>query len=144
LPQIRRRAPSRAAQPHLGRHPHPLRYRPPQQPALRQAGLNGGRPRDCLATNRRLTASAPAASIARGRPFWTAREVDMVYLPKHFTETDPTVLAGIMEHHSFATLISHGERGLIASQLPFMYVRGEGPHGTLLCHLARPNPQIAD
>jgi len=68
----------------------------------------------------------------------------MVYLPKHFTETDPAVLAGIMEHHSFATLISHGESGLIASQLPFMYVREEGTHGTLLCHLARPNPQVAD
>jgi transcriptional regulator len=94
-----------------------------------------------------LTAGTPAASIAQPRPLkrsGAAREVDMVYLPKHFTETDPAILAGIMEQHSFATLISHGESGLIASQLPFMYVRGEGPHGTLLCHLARPNPQVAD
>jgi transcriptional regulator len=68
----------------------------------------------------------------------------MVYLPKHFTETDPSVLAELMAQHSFATLISHGDNGLIASQLPFMYARGEGAHGTLLCHLARPNPQVAD
>src|SRR5579859_5350223 len=68
----------------------------------------------------------------------------MVYLPKHFTEDDPAVLAGVIERNSFATLISHGKDGLIASQLPFMYERGDGPHGTLLCHLARPNPQVAD
>jgi transcriptional regulator len=73
-----------------------------------------------------------------------AHEVDMVYLPKHFTEADPSVLAEIIEGNSFATLISHGKDGLIASQLPFMYERASGPHGTLLCHLARPNPQVAD
>jgi len=73
-----------------------------------------------------------------------AREVDMVYLPKHFTETDPAVLAEIMERNSFATLVTHGKDGLIASQLPFMYERAAGVQGTLLCHLARPNPQVAD
>jgi transcriptional regulator len=73
-----------------------------------------------------------------------AREVDMVYLPKHFTEADPTVLAEVMERNSFATLVTHGKDGLIASQLPFMYNRAAGAQGTLLCHLARPNPQVAD
>ncbi len=68
----------------------------------------------------------------------------MVYLPKHFIEADPAVLADIMERNSFATLITHGADGLIASQLPFMYERGVGAQGTLLCHLARPNPQVAD
>ncbi len=71
------------------------------------------------------------------------REVDMVYLPKHFSESDPVVLAELIERNSFATLISAGEDGLIASHLPFMYRREAGPHGTLLCHLARPNPQVA-
>jgi transcriptional regulator len=68
----------------------------------------------------------------------------MVYLPKHFSESDPTVLADVIERNSFATLVTFGNDGLIASHLPFMYRREAGPHGTLLCHLARPNPQVAD
>jgi transcriptional regulator len=68
----------------------------------------------------------------------------MVYLPPHFRETRPEVLAEIIERNSFATLVTHGPGGLIASQLPFLYDAAEGPHGTLLCHLARPNPQVAD
>jgi len=73
-----------------------------------------------------------------------AREVAMVYLPKHFTESDPAELAGLMQRNSFATLVTCGDHGLIASQLPFMYRREAGQHGTLLCHLAKPNPQVAD
>ena len=68
----------------------------------------------------------------------------MVYLPQHFAETRPEILADVMRRASFATLVTHGEGGLIASQLPFIYDAGEGPHGTLLCHLARPNPQVED
>jgi transcriptional regulator len=68
----------------------------------------------------------------------------MVYLPKHFHEADASVLADVIERNSFATLITHGKDGLIASHLPFMYRRDEGAQGTLLCHLARPNPQVAD
>jgi transcriptional regulator len=68
----------------------------------------------------------------------------MVYLPKHFHEADPAVLADVIERNSFAMLVTHGADGLIASHLPFMYRRDEGAQGTLLCHLARPNPQVAD
>ena len=68
----------------------------------------------------------------------------MVYLPKHFTETRSAELAGLMQRYSFATIVTQGDGGLIASQLPFMYRAEEGPHGTLLCHLAKPNPQVDD
>ncbi|MBV9521829.1 MAG: FMN-binding negative transcriptional regulator [Alphaproteobacteria bacterium] len=68
----------------------------------------------------------------------------MVYLPKHFAETRRDSLSDIISRYSFATVVTHGGNGLIASQLPFLYEPAEGPHGTLLCHLARPNPQVED
>ncbi|HZS82525.1 MAG TPA: FMN-binding negative transcriptional regulator [Stellaceae bacterium] len=68
----------------------------------------------------------------------------MVYLPKHFAETRPEILAELMRRNSFATIVTHGAGGLIASQLPFIYDAEAGPRGTLLCHLARPNPQVED
>jgi len=70
--------------------------------------------------------------------------IAMVYLPKHFAETRCAELAGLMQRYSFATIVTAGEGGLIASQLPFMYRAEEGEHGTLLCHLAKPNPQVAE
>src|SRR6266404_355865 len=70
--------------------------------------------------------------------------IAMVYLPKHFAETRSAELAGLMQRYSFATIVTQGDGGLIASQLPFMYRAEEGPHGTLLCHLAKPNPQVDD
>lgn len=68
----------------------------------------------------------------------------MVYLPKHFAETRPAILAEVMRRNAFATLVTHGAGGLIASQIPFIYDAEDGPHGRLLCHLARPNPQAED
>ena len=67
----------------------------------------------------------------------------MVYLPPHFTETRPEVLAAHLERHDFALLVSQGSGGLIASHIPVM-VEHQGPTLHLLGHLARPNPQLAD
>jgi transcriptional regulator len=71
------------------------------------------------------------------------RESILVYLPPHFTETRPEVLAAHLERHDFALLVSHGKAGLIASHIPVM-VEYQGPAMHLLGHLARPNPQLAD
>jgi transcriptional regulator len=68
----------------------------------------------------------------------------MVYLPRHFTELRPEVIGDLIRRHSFATLVTHGAKGLVASQLPFILRAEEGEQGTLYCHLARPNPQVAD
>ena len=67
----------------------------------------------------------------------------MVYLPPHFTEARPEVLAAHLERHDFALIVSHGQGGLIASHVPVM-VEYDGPQLHLLAHLARPNPQLAD
>jgi transcriptional regulator len=67
----------------------------------------------------------------------------LVYLPPHFTETRPEVLAAHLVRHDFALLVSHGRGGLIASHIPVLVER-DGPVMHLLGHLARPNPQLAD
>jgi transcriptional regulator len=67
----------------------------------------------------------------------------MVYLPPHFTETDPATLAAHIERYDFALLVTQGANGMIASQIP---VLSEWRDGKLYLqgHLALPNPQCAD
>jgi transcriptional regulator len=67
----------------------------------------------------------------------------VVYLPPAFTETRPELLIEHIERHEFGVLVSHGEEGLIASQIPFLVERREG-RLYLQTHLARANPQLAD
>ena len=67
----------------------------------------------------------------------------VVYLPPAFTEARPAVLVAHIEHHDFGLLVSHGAAGLIASHIPFL-VEHHGEELHLLCHLARPNPQVED
>lgn len=67
----------------------------------------------------------------------------MVYLPPHFTETDPAILAAHIERYDFALLVTHGAGGMIASQIPVLSETRDG-RLYLQGHLARPNPQCAD
>jgi transcriptional regulator len=67
----------------------------------------------------------------------------MVYLPPHFTETREAVLLEHIERHDFALLTTHGESGMIASQVPFLTERRDGQI-YLQGHLARGNPQCLD
>jgi transcriptional regulator len=67
----------------------------------------------------------------------------VVYLPPHFTESRPEVLAAHLERHDFALLVSCGSSKPIASHIPIMVER-DGPAMHLVGHLARPNPQLAD
>lgn len=64
-----------------------------------------------------------------------------MYTPAYFKADDPAQLAAMMRRHSFATLVTSGERGLFATHVPFLYDAEPGPHGVLLTHLARANPQ---
>lgn len=67
----------------------------------------------------------------------------MVYLPPHFTETRPEVLLTHIERHEFGLFVSHGDGGMIASQIPFLVEHRDGrPY--LQGHLARGNAQAAD
>lgn len=64
-----------------------------------------------------------------------------MYVPPAFAEEDLRRLHEMMRQHSFATLVSQGSEGPQASHLPFLFDPERGPRGTLLCHMARANPQ---
>jgi transcriptional regulator len=67
-----------------------------------------------------------------------------MYLPAAFAETDLTRLHDFIEQHSFGLLLSLVEGLPFASHLPFLLERTAGPHGTLVGHMARANPQWRD
>lgn len=64
-----------------------------------------------------------------------------MYVPSVFREDDAGVLFGLMESHGFATLITTDASGMTANHFPLLVDRWTGPHGTLLGHMARSNPQ---
>jgi transcriptional regulator len=64
-----------------------------------------------------------------------------VYIPAAFTESDTARLHEFIRRYSFGVLASQGEGGLIASHLPLLLDADVAPHGRLLGHMARANPQ---
>jgi transcriptional regulator len=67
-----------------------------------------------------------------------------VYIPATFAEPDTSKLHEFILRYSFATLTSQGGAGLTASHLPLLLDANPGPHGHLLGHMARANPQWRD
>lgn len=65
-----------------------------------------------------------------------------MYIPAHFAARDRAVLHDFIAAHAFGLLLSAGT-GLIGSHVPFLLDRDRGEHGTLLCHLAAANDQVA-
>ena len=64
-----------------------------------------------------------------------------MYLPAAFAEPDLTKLHDFIEQHSFGLLVTQVEGLPFASHLPLLLDRTAGPHGTLVGHMARANPQ---
>ena len=67
-----------------------------------------------------------------------------MYIPASFAESDPARLHEFIRRNGFAVLTSQGQGGLIASHLPLLFDAEAGPHGRLLGHMARANPQWRD
>jgi len=65
-----------------------------------------------------------------------------MYVPAAFVPAEPAALRELMSDYGFATLISSGADGLVASHVPVMYQApsSAGSNGRLLAHLARANP----
>jgi len=64
-----------------------------------------------------------------------------MYSPDQFKVHDPATLAAFMRRHSFATIVTHDGELPHATHMPVLLREGEGPHGTLVSHMARANPQ---
>lgn len=63
----------------------------------------------------------------------------MIYLPEYFEMTDVADVHGIIERFPLATLMTQGPGGIAANHIPLMLDCREGPHGTLIGHVARKN-----
>jgi len=63
-----------------------------------------------------------------------------MYIPTPFREDRLDVLHEVIRQFSFATLVSYGANGPIATHLPLLLDPTRGPLGTLIGHVARENP----
>jgi transcriptional regulator len=64
-----------------------------------------------------------------------------MYSPKHFIIDDSAELHAFMRKHSFATIVTHDGSVPHATHMPVLLESGRGPHGTLVTHMAKANPQ---
>jgi len=64
-----------------------------------------------------------------------------MYIPKAFHVDDEQVIHEFIESNGFATLVSTVDGAPFATHLPLLFDRRRPPHGVLLGHLARANPQ---
>lgn len=65
-------------------------------------------------------------------------------MPDHFREERIDVLHGFIRKYNFASLVTMGSSGIIASHVPLILDASAGRHGTLRGHLSRANPQWRD
>jgi transcriptional regulator len=65
-----------------------------------------------------------------------------MYVPAHFAENRVPFLHEAIRAHGLATLVTITADGMIASHVPLMLDTAPAPYGTLIGHLARPNPQV--
>jgi transcriptional regulator len=64
-----------------------------------------------------------------------------MYVPIAFEETDQGRMHDFIESHSFGLLVSTQDGVTVATHLPLLLERDAGPHGCLVGHVARANPQ---
>jgi transcriptional regulator len=63
-----------------------------------------------------------------------------VYVPPHFAIEDLAQLHAGIREFPFATIVTNGATGIVASHVPVLLETEPAPYGTLLFHFARANP----
>ena len=63
-----------------------------------------------------------------------------MYVPKHFEESDVSVLHALIKSRPLGAWVTQGEGELIVNHIPFLLDPLRGEHGTLIGHVARANP----
>ena len=63
-----------------------------------------------------------------------------MYIPAPNAEHRPEVMHDFMDAHPLAAIVTVSPDGLVASHVPVLLDRTEGPYGTLRGHVARANP----
>ncbi|MEI8700338.1 MAG: FMN-binding negative transcriptional regulator [Mesorhizobium sp.] len=66
-----------------------------------------------------------------------------MYTKPEFAPLSQDDVFGLIEAAAFATVVTSGPEGLVASHLPIVLDRKRGANGTLVSHLARQNPHSA-
>jgi transcriptional regulator len=64
----------------------------------------------------------------------------IMYIPKHFSETNTDLLHDVMCTYPLATLVSITSSGIDANHLPLYFTKKEGVSDTLSGHVAKANP----
>jgi transcriptional regulator len=67
-----------------------------------------------------------------------------MYIPTAHAADDAATLHAVMDANSFATIVSGGKQGLLATHVPVLIDRLRGPYGTIVAHVARANPHWQD
>jgi transcriptional regulator len=63
-----------------------------------------------------------------------------MYCSTHFAESQPEILHALMREHPLATLVTMGEDGLTADQVPLILATASDGNTVLRGHVARANP----
>ena len=63
-----------------------------------------------------------------------------MYVPLDHAFTDLDAMHALMDAHPLGAWVLHGDTGLVTNHIPFLLDRSQGPHGTLIGHVARANP----
>jgi transcriptional regulator len=63
-----------------------------------------------------------------------------MYLPSHYQETDTGILHALIRAHPLGAWVTPGDGALVVNHIPFLIDSAGGELGTLIGHVARPNP----